>query len=151
MGSGAAQQQRIAVGRGVDDPVHSDDAAGAGRVLDDHRLAQKFAHPHRENAAHDVERAARRKRHDHDDGPRGIGLRLRRDRPDRRRNNQHFDEIAPQHVRLQPREPASYGLSRHVGRPRQSDDSDVRYNARVSISFFAAQSIRAANRSVRLK
>ena len=76
VGSGATQQQRIAIGRGVDDTGHPDDAASAGRILDDQRLAQQLAHPRRKNAAHDVERAARGIGDDHDDRPRGIGLSL---------------------------------------------------------------------------
>src|SRR5439155_22771195 len=46
------------------------------------------------------EGAAGVKRHHHDDRPRWIGLRGRRDRPDRRRGSQHRQEITSAHVGL---------------------------------------------------
>ena len=63
VGAGRAEQQRVAVGRGGNDAVHPDDAAGAVDVLDDHCWPKKLAHASADDAAHDVERAARGKGH----------------------------------------------------------------------------------------
>jgi hypothetical protein len=61
------EEERVAVGLCRDHTVYPDDSAGAGRVLDDHRLAEQFSHPHRHDAAHNIERAARRIGHHHGD------------------------------------------------------------------------------------
>ena len=98
MRANAAEQERIAVGRGIGDAVHPDDAGRAGRILDQHLLAQNLAHACRNDPAHDVERASRGERHHHDDRPRWIGLRPRRYRPCPGRANDRFDEIAPSHA-----------------------------------------------------
>jgi hypothetical protein len=55
--------------RGADLP------AGAGTVLDDHRLLPVLAHALRDDAPGDVRARARGERHDQADGPRGIVLR----------------------------------------------------------------------------
>jgi hypothetical protein len=125
VGASTAQHQRIAVGRGADHAIHPDDAAGAGRVLDNHLLAQELAHLRRNDTAYDVESAARRKRHHHDDRPCRIGLRLRRDWPERPRNSQSFDEVAPLHVRPQIQEKENRtGSGQHSARGRQQESND---------------------------
>ena len=40
--AGRGHQQRVAIGRGLGDDVGADIAAGAGAILDDHRLAQRL-------------------------------------------------------------------------------------------------------------
>src|SRR5882762_9913165 len=69
-----AEQDRIAVRRGIYDTVHTDDAAGACGVLDHYLLAKNFTHAHSNNTAHYIERASRCKRHHQGDRPRWISL-----------------------------------------------------------------------------
>ena len=84
------QQQRVAVRRRLADGVGRDVAARAGPGLDHHRLLQAGGHLLRNRAADDVERPAGRRRHDHPDRLRRIGLRdrsrrrVKRQRPELR-------------------------------------------------------------------
>ena len=77
MGVPLADVDGVAVGRRARDAADADAAAGAADVLDDHRLTERGPHALRQDARHDVGRAARRERHDHRDRPRRIGLRVR--------------------------------------------------------------------------
>ena len=61
------QQDGVAVGRGARDGVGRDAAAGAGAVLDHHRLLEDFLHLLGEDARHHVARAAGRKAEDQRD------------------------------------------------------------------------------------
>ena len=61
------RQQRVAVGRRLGHGVGADDAAGAGAIVDDYRLAEHFRELRRDRARDDVGDAARRRRHDHAD------------------------------------------------------------------------------------
>src|SRR4029077_3391899 len=97
MRADAAEQQRIAVWRSIHNAVYTDDARGTGRVLDDHLLAQDFAHTGAKDSTHDVECASRGKRDHHGDRPRRIDLCMRGDRPRYRHASNHADEIAPSH------------------------------------------------------
>jgi hypothetical protein len=56
--AGEAQQQRVAVGRGLGDRVGGDVAAGAGLVLDDDGAAQRGAHADGQRAGQRIGRAA---------------------------------------------------------------------------------------------
>src|SRR5258708_14934193 len=76
VGAPMADADRVAVGRGADDPSAAARAAGAGDVLDDDGLAQEGTDALGHDSPDRVSRTARRKRHDHHDGPRWIGLRL---------------------------------------------------------------------------
>src|SRR5262245_28961943 len=67
MRADAAEQKRIAVWRSIHDAVHPDDACGTGRILDDHLLAEDFAHTGRKDSSHDVESTSRGKRYHHGD------------------------------------------------------------------------------------
>jgi hypothetical protein len=55
MRTDAAKQECITVWCSIHDPVYADDACGTGRVLNDHLLAQDFAHTDRKDSADDVE------------------------------------------------------------------------------------------------
>jgi hypothetical protein len=57
-GAAGDQQQRVAVGRGRGHRLAGDHAAGAGLVVDDHRLAQGARHVLAHGARRDVGRAA---------------------------------------------------------------------------------------------
>ena len=57
-------EQRVAVGRRLGDEGRADRSAGAGAVLDDHRLSPEFGKLLPERARQDVGGAARRERHD---------------------------------------------------------------------------------------
>ncbi len=70
------RQQRVAVGIGLGDDFGADIAAGAGVVLDDHRLPPFARQPIGDDARHDVGGAAGRKRHHDLDRVRRIILRL---------------------------------------------------------------------------
>ena len=88
------EQQRIAVRRGLGRLFGADIAAGAGPVVDDHRLAPFLRQLLRHHAHQRVGRGARRRRHDDLDRPRRIGLRLaqgRKAKPDRRRQHKSHD------------------------------------------------------------
>jgi hypothetical protein len=74
--------------------------ARARAVFDDHLLAEDLAHAGRHDAAHNVEGAAGCERHDHDDRPRRIGLRLSRKRPSGEHSNQYSDASKPTHHAL---------------------------------------------------
>ena len=73
-----ADQQRVTVRRRLDRPLHADDAARAGDVLDDHVLLEPVLQPRGEHASGEVDIAAGGERHDQRDGFRaGPGLRAR--------------------------------------------------------------------------
>ena len=59
--AGGHDAERVAVGRGVRDHFIADDAAGAGLVLNHHRLAEFALHRVSQDAADDVGAAARTK------------------------------------------------------------------------------------------
>ena len=67
------QQHGVAVRGRLGGQAHADAAAGAGLVLDHHRLAQVARHRFGDGACHDVCEPARRERHDHGDGLGGVG------------------------------------------------------------------------------
>ena len=95
-GAGGVLQDRVAVGRGLGDRIGAKDAAGAGFVFDDHRLADLLRQLHAHEAGQHVDRAARRERHDQADGAVGIALRRGRfggDGGDRDRKHQ----VKPSH------------------------------------------------------
>ncbi len=71
------ERDGVAVGRGAREIDEAKRAGGAALVDDDHGLAQRLAHLVLQRARHDVGVAARRKRHDHVDRARRVGLRLR--------------------------------------------------------------------------
>ena len=73
--SGRPEQQRVAVRLGARRGLGTERGARAGPVLDDHLLSEPAGQLVRDQASHRVDRAARRKRHDHLDQPRGILLR----------------------------------------------------------------------------
>src|SRR6185437_8599632 len=70
-----AENERVAVGRGMRDAADADAAGRAGDVLDDERLAQRPAHMVAHDARQSVDRAAGRKGRDQGDRPRRIGVR----------------------------------------------------------------------------
>ena len=70
--AGVAEQQRVAVGRGLGDRAGADGAAGAGPVVDDELLAARSDSFGGDHARHGVDAAARRIRHDQRDGPRRV-------------------------------------------------------------------------------
>ena len=63
-GAARAEQQRVAVGGRLRHRRAADGAGGAGAVLDDHLLAERFAERGRDGARGDVDVAARRPGHD---------------------------------------------------------------------------------------
>ena len=74
---GRGVQQRVAVGLGGRDRLGADGGAGAGPVLDDHRLTQRRGQMVADQPSDDVDRRAGGERHDDLDRPVGVGLRLR--------------------------------------------------------------------------
>ena len=78
-----ADQQGVAVRRHAGDRGGRDVAAGAAAVLDDHRLAERFAERRVDDAGGDVGAAAGREAHHHGDLPVRI-LRLRGERREQR-------------------------------------------------------------------
>ncbi|MCY1244443.1 hypothetical protein D9M72_575160 [compost metagenome] len=70
-----AHQQRVAVRLVLGDIVSADGGAGAGTVLDDHRLAEALGELVAQRACEYVGGAARRERHDQGDGLGRPGLR----------------------------------------------------------------------------
>ncbi len=66
---GRGQQQRVAVGRRLGERVGGDRAAGARPVVDHHALAEGVVDAVGEQPRHDVDRAARGKRHEQPDRP----------------------------------------------------------------------------------
>ena len=82
--AGVDQRDHAAVGRTLGDHPHADGAARAAAVVDDDRLAERFAELVGKDARDDVGAAARRERHDHGDRARGAGLCLRRGAAEKR-------------------------------------------------------------------
>src|SRR5207302_5090533 len=78
LGADGAEQERIAVRRRVRDALGAGHAAGAPDVLDNHLMAQHFAHALRHHAAEHVGWSARRERNDHRHRLARIALRQRR-------------------------------------------------------------------------
>ena len=72
---GCGGQQRVAVGLGLRHGIGGDLPAGAGAVLHQHRLAQRYRHVLRQYARVRVQRAAGCKADKQLDGPGGVGLR----------------------------------------------------------------------------
>ena len=72
------QHHAVAVGRRMGDVVDADDAAGAGLVLGDDRLAKRIADLLRQHAAGKIDDAARPIGNDQVHGPVGEILRMRR-------------------------------------------------------------------------
>ena len=73
-----SDRKRIAVGRREFEYLEADDAVRTGTVVDDHLLAEALGQLLADDARGEVDAAARRKRHDHADRLRWIGLRKRR-------------------------------------------------------------------------
>jgi hypothetical protein len=89
VGADRAHQYRVAVGGRFGDVVGADIAAGAGTVIDNHRLAPAFVELLAYRARDDVERTAGGERHDEADRLDGIiRLRERRARRERCMNDQ---------------------------------------------------------------
>jgi hypothetical protein len=63
--SHGAEQEGVAIGLGLRDPVGAVHAAGATDILDDHGLSQDFAHPLRKQPCRHVVGAARGEGIDH--------------------------------------------------------------------------------------
>ena len=93
-----AHQQRVAIARRARDQLCTEAAAGAGTVVDQHRLAEALGQPGPDQPGADVEWTARRERDDEADGLRRPGGRHRcccgghgryRSRGERRRCRQH--------------------------------------------------------------
>ena len=77
----AHQQQGVAIGTGLRHPLRGDDAAGAGPVVDHHRLAQRARHGLAHGARREVGDAAGAERHDQRDrslGKTGLGTHAER-------------------------------------------------------------------------
>src|SRR6188768_1633124 len=67
----------VAIGRGARDALNAEAAAGAGDILHDDRLAERYLHALAENPPDRVRRPAWTGRRDQGDGARRIALRLR--------------------------------------------------------------------------
>jgi hypothetical protein len=88
------EQQRVAIRLGLGDLHRADRAAGAGDVLDHHRLFEPRLYPVGQDAAQEVAAAARRIGHDQGDRLARVGiLRCRRQRRDQRCKNQSRDAV----------------------------------------------------------
>jgi hypothetical protein len=98
VGADSPEQHRIAVRLGVDHDLDADDATCAGHILHDHWLADQFAHPRSDDAGHRVEYATGREGHHDGDGPRRVGLRFGRNRPDRRSRSHQQRKTPPYHA-----------------------------------------------------
>jgi hypothetical protein len=68
------EQQGVAVRRGFGGDLDAEAAAGAGTVVDDDLLAERFRLPLAEKAGEHIRAAAGRVWHDESDGMIGIGL-----------------------------------------------------------------------------
>ena len=69
VGADIAEHKLVAIGRGFSDPRHARDAADAGHVLKQDRLAESCREPSSEEARHEVGRAPRCIRDDHGERP----------------------------------------------------------------------------------
>src|SRR5262249_39082952 len=74
-GSGVPEEQRVAVGRALDEGARADEAGAAGAIVDHDLLAERARKLLRDHARHGVDAAARRVRHDKGDDAGGIILR----------------------------------------------------------------------------
>ena len=77
IGAPLADLHGVAVRRRARDADHAGGAAGAGRILDDHRLAEMRPHAFGHDARDRVGRSAGGERNQDRDGTRGKGLRVR--------------------------------------------------------------------------
>ena len=77
VGAGIADQQGVAVGRGLGDALAADGAGGGADIVDDDRLSEQFAHLQRLDARAHVDAAAGRERNHERDRPRRPVLRRR--------------------------------------------------------------------------
>ncbi len=82
-----ADAKRIAVGRCAGGAANPDAAAGAGDVLDHHRLTERDREMIGKDARDRVGDPAWRHRHNDRDGARGISLRADNPRQDRQRGS----------------------------------------------------------------
>ena len=64
----------VAIGGGCHQGLQTDDAVGAGAVVDDDLLADSFRELLADDARHEIGAAAGREHHDHADGFVGVGL-----------------------------------------------------------------------------
>ena len=69
------EEQRVAVGRALDEGTRADEAGAAGAVVDHDLLAERACKFLRDDARHGVDAAAGRIGHDESDGAGGIILR----------------------------------------------------------------------------
>src|SRR6185295_4722816 len=95
----AAEQERVAIGRGFRGAVRAGHAARAGDVLDAHLLAEQLAQSLRHDAPDRVDRPARRVWHDHGHRPRGPVLSQadRAGRNESQRRDQPAKHFRPQY------------------------------------------------------
>src|SRR5262245_66386143 len=70
-----ADAESIAIGYRTRDAAHADSTAGAGYVFNDDGLAERDPHALGHDAPNRICWSAGRKRHDHRDRPRWVGLR----------------------------------------------------------------------------
>ena len=80
-------QQAVTIGIGARDRFSSQAAGGARAVLDHDGLSERTRQVLTENPGADIDRTARRERHDHLDRARGIDLRRRRARRENEQQN----------------------------------------------------------------
>ena len=90
-----AHHQRIAIGRRLGHHVRADVAAGAGAILDQHRLAPVLTHPRADQASVEIGNASGGERYDDPDGLRRIRLPVRE-----RAGEQQNGREAPPHASL---------------------------------------------------
>src|SRR5262245_40540433 len=95
MGSDVAENELVAVGRRLRHTIDAGHAAGAANVFHDDRLAKLAAQSLGKNASNRIGRSASGERYHHSYRPQRIVLRLRRDRPRRRRAAEQRQELAP--------------------------------------------------------
>ena len=88
-----ADQERVAVGRGLGDGLGADDVRGAALVLDNDLLTPVFAESLRQCTTDDVGDATGHRGDDEGDLPRRIGRRLRMARAAERDQQKRGNEI----------------------------------------------------------
>src|SRR5262249_27607633 len=93
-----ADAKSITIGYRTRDPAHADGPSGASYGFNDDGLAYRDPHALGQNAPDRIRRPASRKRHNHRDRARRVGLRLlraRRERPSCGGATEQHDELAP--------------------------------------------------------